>query len=290
MTNPSISVINFSTNIDDREAQRAIRAVNRQINEDFAPVWGTAWDLRLHASGVDPQGPDLEDEPVRGEGVLYLVDEGTLPGALGFHAINAAEIPFGFVFTENVNEWTVTLSHEALEMMIDPTANILVPGPDPRDPQAGNVVLHAYEVCDAVERTSYAIDGIRVSNFLTLNWFRAGDPQSTRNDFLGVGVGSFSASPQSHLAFFDLASGVWVDDFLGRQRPDRPALVARADLFEQDKPGRLSEKRLSQVLVECQEKPPAALPEAARNSLSAIPGITRMGRYRAAAERLSRSR
>jgi hypothetical protein len=58
------------------------------------------------------------------------VNESTLPGALGYHFINAAEVPFGFVFVldPNSNEWTITLSHEALEMIIDPTANVLVPG------------------------------------------------------------------------------------------------------------------------------------------------------------------
>ena len=34
----------------------------------------------------------------------------------------------GFVFT-NLPDWTVTLSHEVLELIIDPTVNIFVPGP-----------------------------------------------------------------------------------------------------------------------------------------------------------------
>ena len=86
MANPTISVINFSSDLEDRAVQHAIRAVNRQMTEDFSAVWGTAWELRLHSSAADPTDPDsLEDEAVRGEGVLYLVDESTLPGALGFH-------------------------------------------------------------------------------------------------------------------------------------------------------------------------------------------------------------
>ena len=209
MGRPTISTINFSQ-LDDRVVQRAIRAVNRQITEDFSGVWGSDWELVLHASAANPNDPDnLPNEPVRGAGVLYLVDESTLPGALGYHFINGAEVPFGFVFVLDPggNEWTITLSHEALEMIIDPTANVLVPGPDPRNPAGGNIVLHAYEVCDAVERTSYDIDGIAVSNFITPNWFFEGDAPATRNDFLGVGVQSFLATPGSHLAFFDLNQG-----------------------------------------------------------------------------------
>jgi len=51
--------------------------------------------------------------------VLYLGDKANVDEALGYHDINHRGIPFGFVFTElskKMDEnWTVTLSHEALE-------------------------------------------------------------------------------------------------------------------------------------------------------------------------------
>ena len=182
---PTISVVNFSDLADD-EVQVAIRAVNRQIQEDFAPIWGAVWDLRLHGSAFDAINIDsLVEEHVQGEGVLYIVDQSHLPGAAGYHALNGREVPYGFVFVTDPDDWTVTLSHEALELMIDPTVNVLVPGPDPRPGGGGNTVLHPYEVCDAVERTSYLIDGIRVSNFITQQWFFADDAPGTRNDFQG---------------------------------------------------------------------------------------------------------
>ena len=228
MAFPTISVINFTSDLTDREVQEAIRAVNRQITEDFAPVWGAIWDLRLHASPFDPAEPEtVANDPVQGEAVLYLVDESHLPGAAGYHAMNNAEKPYGFVFITDPNEWTVTLSHEALELIIDPTVNVLVPGPDPRPGQSDNQVLHAYEVCDAVERTSYEIDGIRVSNFITQQWFFSGEAAGTRNDFLGVGVGSFGATTGSHLAFFDLNAGSWVTFLGGARKLSRVQAVRR---------------------------------------------------------------
>src|SRR5882724_907542 len=232
MASPIISVIDFSE-LSDREVQRAIRAVNRQIADDFAPIWGNSWALTLHASGADPKNLDaLPDEPVRGAAVLYLVNESTLPGALGYHAINAAEIPFGFVFVLDPkgSDWTVTLSHETLELMLDPTASVLVPGPDPRNPTGGNYVLHSYEVCDAVERTSYDIDGIEVSNFITPNWFSEGDGTGTRNDFLGVGVKSFGATRDSHLAFFDLSQGRW-ETYFGQSASAKAGYKDRLERF-----------------------------------------------------------
>ena len=206
MSLPDTAIINFSS-VSDRKAQRAIRAVNRQVTEDFTPIWGAGYISKLHGSRFDPAEAEiLIEDPVAAEAVLYLVDQPNLAGALGYHSINNFEVPVGFVFTD-LGEWTVTLSHEVLELIMDPTVNILVPGPHPNDPNG--VVLHAYEVCDAVERTVYDIDGIPVSNFVTPQYFREGDAAGTRNDFLGVGVASFGLTPDSHIAFFDLATGRW---------------------------------------------------------------------------------
>lgn len=291
MAGPTISVINFGNQLDDETAQKAIRAVNRQITEDFVPIWGSAWELALHASAADPLEPDsLEEESVRGDAVLYLVDESTLPGALGFHAINTAEIPFGFVFLLNDDDWTVTLSHEALEMIIDPTANVLVPGPDPRDPGAEKVVLHAYEVCDAVELTSYLIDGERVSNFITPNWFFAGDAPATRNDFLGVGVGSFGATSGSHLAFFDLQQG-WREVIGERDTPKRKPTRSEAKRFRQfdSTRERPDEQEIAKIVMQCREQPAKPVVGKAQEVLARMTGLTRTSRKKAIAEKIIKS-
>jgi hypothetical protein len=164
MSLPSIAVINFTSTLNDQTVQDAIRAVNRQVLEDFVPIWGYGRQLQLHAVDFQPANPDtLAPQKVPADSAMYLVDEGSLPGALGFHDLNTRDVPVGFVFALNPNDWTVTLSHEVLELILDPTVNLFVPGPDPRN--VNNIVLHTYEACDAVERLSYAIDGIAVSDF-----------------------------------------------------------------------------------------------------------------------------
>ena len=138
MNLPTISIVNFS-NLGDREVQRAIRAVNRQVVEDFIPVWGGGRLLEYHAPAFGPGTEDqLASDPVRGDSVIYIVEESTLSGALGYHSMNSSEVPFGFVFVLGQADWTITLSHEVLELIIDPMTNVLVPGPDPR---AANTVL-----------------------------------------------------------------------------------------------------------------------------------------------------
>jgi len=278
MSVPTISVVNFIPELDDEDVQNAIRSVNRQIHEDFAPIWGSIWDLRLHGSEFDPNDIDsLVEEFIQGEGVLYVVDEGHLPGAAGYHAINNRELPYGFVFVSDSSDWTVTLSHEALELIIDPTVNVLVPGPDPRPANPGNTVLHAYEVCDAVERTSYLIDGIRVSNFISQQWFVSGEPVSSRNDFLGVGVPSFDATEDSHLAFFDFDQG-WVTYFGTQQADLGVAFEARQRAFshERKRASAGTEENFSSVVRDLGDMLPKKLasdPAIAR--LNRLTGLTR---------------
>ena len=52
-----ISVINCAqTSLSDSEVQRAIRAVNRQIVEDFAPHWSRQARLRLEGQAKGSSG------------------------------------------------------------------------------------------------------------------------------------------------------------------------------------------------------------------------------------------
>jgi hypothetical protein len=281
MSLPSMSIINFSR-LREQAVLEGIRTVNRQVQEDFLPIWGNGRVLQLHAAAFDPAKPEtLAEEPVRGESVLYIVDEPSLENALGFHDLNTRDFPVGFVFVLDPNDWTTTLSHEALELIIDPTVNLFAPGPDPRNPQ--NVVLHAYEVCDAVERSSYEIDGVRVSNFLTQSYFTVGEAAGSRNDFLGVGVKSFGVTRGSHIDFFDLNAGTFVT-FVGQEGAPSSLQARRADAFEHPKPAR-PDKRMNQILRDYQSKPSTdkcdRLPE--------LGGITREARYRQAALRMEKT-
>jgi len=205
-----ISVINHARErIGDDEVQQVIRAVNRQIEGDFAPYWSLGARLRLEGrSGNRPSKESLAD--MRGDAVLYLWDEVDVDDALGYHDLNHRGIPFGFVFTELSKamgeHWSVTFSHEALELIADPEVNLLVAGPHPLEP--GRDVFHWYEMCDAVQAETYEIDGVEVSNFVLPLYFTGSDEVGGRNDFLGSQydgqtLRSFGVNPGGYVGFFD---------------------------------------------------------------------------------------
>lgn len=209
-----ISVINHTAGqISDEELQIAIRAINRQIREDYEPYWYIGGELRLEGkSGAKPSKQNLSD--MRGDAVLYLWNSVDVDNALGYHDANNRGIPFGFVFTELAKQlgesWTVTLSHEALELLGDPEVNLLVQGPHPAEPN--RTVFHWYEMCDAVQAETYEIDGVAVSNFVLPLYFTGGDEVGGRNDFLGRAYNgktlrSFGVNPGGYVGFFDPEKG-----------------------------------------------------------------------------------
>lgn len=210
-----ISVINHTDGqISDEEVQHTIRAVNRQIDEDFEPYWSLGATLRLEGrSTEEPDKQTLAD--MRGEAIIYLWSDSDIPGAIGYHDRNNRGIPFGFVFTQLAADlgepWTVTFSHEALELVADPEVNLLVAGPHP-DPSQDRDVFHWYEMCDAVQTEIYRIDDVSVSNFVLPLYFTGGEELGGRNEFLGRihdghSLRSFGVNPGGYVGFFDPVLG-----------------------------------------------------------------------------------
>ena len=205
-----ISVINHTKGkITDEQLQVAIRAINRQIAHDFEPYWSLAAELRLEGRGTSkPTTHTIAD--MRGDAVLYVWDELDVDDAEGYHERNDRGIPYGFVFVELAGklaeDWSVTLSHEALELIGDPETNLLVVGPNPEDRRRN--VFHWYEMCDAVQDEHYEVDGVQVSNFVLPLYFTSSDERGGRNDFLGrtyegKALQSFGVNPGGYLGFYD---------------------------------------------------------------------------------------
>jgi len=93
--------------------------------------------------------------------------------ALCYHDLTSDGLPLGKVFAASDlkagTSWTVTASHELLEMLADPNINLTVFVQDANT----TGTLYAYEVCDACEDDSvgYQIDNILLSDFVYPAWF-----------------------------------------------------------------------------------------------------------------------
>lgn len=208
-----ISIVNRSTTISDEELLNAVRAINRQLREDFEPYWSINAQMRVETAIASCEVRNAAE--LRGDAVMYLLEEADVQEALGYHDKTCRGIPCGFVFLKLARalkeNWTVTLSHEAIELVADAQANLLVRGPHPAD--AKRIVYHYFELCDAVQDETYEIDGITVSNFVLPGYFTPQEEEGMRNDFLnrrdkhGHTLKSFGVKPGGYIGFFDPESG-----------------------------------------------------------------------------------
>ncbi len=170
MSLPVIAITNASTCLTDAQVEAAVPALQRQVSLDFRAYWDLDCQLILLPKN---------DALTSGWWQISVVDNPDQAGALGYHELTSHGTPLGKVFAgldiQCGGSWTVTLSHELLEMLADPWINWCAQGSDGK--------VYALEVCDAVEadELGYQIDGVLVSDFITPAWFEP--TQADRVDF-----------------------------------------------------------------------------------------------------------
>ncbi len=176
--NMLIAVINKSSIISNDEVKLMTLGVAKQAREHAAP----AWDIR-------PPKVEYRDSEVVTEAGAFKVlifDDADIAGALGYHSDGPDGLPYGRVFVKitqkNGLSVSSVLSHEVLELMMDPQANYWA------DNWRENLT-YALEVCDPVESDYYKVDveggSVEVSNFALQSWFDPAPPTGAKFDWLG---------------------------------------------------------------------------------------------------------
>lgn len=82
-------------------------------------------------------------------------------------------------------DWSLTASHEIIEMLADPFSNRLIAGDSITGD--GKRVEYLVEVCDPCQDASfgYQINGVLVSDFYTPQYFNAAGTSGAKYDYLG---------------------------------------------------------------------------------------------------------
>jgi len=191
---PVIAITNASTCLSDAQVQSVIPSLQRQVTRDFNAYWNIDCSLTFLS----------KKEPLTaGWWQIVITDDPDQAGALGYHELASTGAPLGKVFAaldiDSGSSWTVTLSHELLEMLGDPWINWCAESPDGR--------LFALEVCDAVEadHLGYEIDGVTVSDFITPSWFEP--TEADRVDFMKRISKRLELAPGGYISVLDPAEG-----------------------------------------------------------------------------------
>jgi hypothetical protein len=157
---------------DPSDVSRVGAALQRQATRDFAPLW----NVRATVDAF----PALEDVPV-GYWPMIIVPE--VQGAAGIHLDQDGQ-PFALI--EMSDSWSLTASHEMLEMLADPFGNRLVAGRSLKSGQGR--VEYLVEVCDPSEAAQfgYTVNDILVSDFYTPRFFDPAKDTQARYSFTGA--------------------------------------------------------------------------------------------------------
>jgi hypothetical protein len=190
----TLACLRDSNAITDAMVAAYVAAQQIQITRDFAPAWGIdATCVVVPPGGAIPAGAWQ----------IWMKDHTDEDGALGYHDVDGNPIAYVFVADDLADgiSWSVTASHETLEMLGDPDITKVV--------DAGGQE-YCWEVCDACEddRFAYLIDGHLMSDFILPTWF---NPAATTGPFTFRNTVSapFALAAGGYIGVRTLPNGQW---------------------------------------------------------------------------------
>jgi hypothetical protein len=249
-----VAVVDASGTVPAGEPVAVAGALNQQVQCDFAPAWHVAATV-----GAYPEAPP--------DSWRIELRRDIPGGAVGYHA-DADHQPFSLIDVD-AGRWTVTASHELLEMLADPFGNRLHTAHAPPGwAGASHRVRYLVEVCDPCQLSTYEVGGVEVSDFVLPSFYRSSDSGTGRQSQLGAITAPRQVVDGGYLTFLDPADqhfwqrrandGAIVDEDWGVQELEGQMLRERADVLARAAVLGLGEKRLTGAAVEVQPGAAAA--------------------------------
>lgn len=193
-----IAILNQSTVVANADVATMTAAIASQVQFDAAPIWD-----RAPAAVVFYTDPTAVPAAAHGIAIVDTIQDQPT-GVLGLHTEDQAGQMWGVVAAKPeldnsgqvlTGDWSVssTLSHEVLEMFVDPNCNLWA--------NDGKGSVYSLEVCDPVEAPTYTVKGVSVSNFVTPSWFDPLAPATAQFDKLGKLTAGFSILPGGYMTY-----------------------------------------------------------------------------------------
>ena len=196
MTLQHLALVSETDHVPTEAVSVVASAIQTQILRDFAPAWGITATVDAFGS-VDQVPPTYFPMIIRDD---IGVD------AAGIH-LDRDFVPFALI--EFSNRWSLTASHEALEMIADEFGNRLVAA-DSVKPDQGTVE-YLVEVCDPSEAVafSYRINGVVVSDFYLPSFFDPVPNDRVTYSFTGAIAKPTEVLQGGYLSWRDPTTSIW---------------------------------------------------------------------------------
>lgn len=170
-----VALVSQTQNVSLSELAIAASALQKQVNRDFSRYW----QITATVSAFEK----LSHVPLDYWHIV-IRDDINIPGAAGIHLNKNNGQPYALV--QYSPEWSLTVSHELLEMLADPQGNRVVASDSVKAGQGR--VQYLVEVCDPSEGAAfgYSVNGVLVSDFYTPAFFDPVFSPSARYSFSGA--------------------------------------------------------------------------------------------------------
>jgi hypothetical protein len=190
-----VALVSEVANAPVEEVMRIAAALQKQATRDFSPIWEVPATVDGFAR--------LEDVPPGYWPVIVVHD---VQGAAGVHLDKNGQ-PYALV--EVGASWSLTASHETLEMLTDPFGSRLVAGNSPE--RQHDRVEFLVEVCDPCEDAEYAytVNSVLVSDFYTPHYFDPLGQNGVRYSFTGAITAPRQVLPGGYLSWHNPANDHW---------------------------------------------------------------------------------
>lgn len=191
-----VAIVSLTREIPTRTVLQAAAALQKQVTRDFTPFWGlratvnafedlssVPSDYRLVILFADPEElRERLESSIGAQQAAQLIDQFERERLEGLHLQTLTREPFALVEASDI--WSVTLSHEVLEMIADPFGNRLVAAAHPLD--TGQRVKYVLEVCDPCQMMWYPVNGVPVSDFYVPRYFDPVEVARSRYSYTGA--------------------------------------------------------------------------------------------------------
>jgi hypothetical protein len=213
-----VALVSEKSKIKMRELSGVAAALQKQASRDVGPMW----QLDATVTAFEK----LEDLPLDYWPVVVKDDIGD-PQAAGYHEDKNGQ-PFALV--QYSKGWTLTASHEVVEMLVDPFGRRLVAGQSPLQKQGR--VRFLVEVCDPSEAEAYAyrVNGILVSDFYTPHYFDPVKSPGVRYSFTNAITEPKQVLKGGYLSWYDSETRTWWQrSWFGTKPSDQALTGFKAD-------------------------------------------------------------
>jgi len=209
-----IALISKTPKLSFAELSKVATALTIQVRRHVAPIWNVSATVEAVEKNAPP-----------GYWPIFILPK-LPPTEGGFHQTEHhqpyAEIEYG-------DAWSLSASHELIEMLVDPSANRLVAGPELK--VSGNTIVenpgrrveYLVEACDPCEdqKFAYLIEDVIVSDFFTPHYHDPVKSGGTKYSFTGALSEPRQVLPGGYISWFDpAAKKIWQMQYFGKPQQE----------------------------------------------------------------------